>query len=54
MTEMLLAGHGLPVTVRAPVIGQLVAWTAHRSRRVTPHGHEEPAASVSWTGRFPA
>jgi hypothetical protein len=50
MTEMLLAGHGLPVTVRALVIGQLVAWTAHRSRRVTPHGHEEPAARSAGPG----
>ena len=50
MTEMLLAEHGLPVTVRALVIGQLVAWTAHRSRRVTPHGHEEPAARSAGPG----
>src|SRR5664279_3959854 len=34
MTEMLLAGHGIPVTVRALVVGQLAAWAAHRSRRV--------------------
>jgi transposase len=34
MTEMLLAGHGIPVTVRALVVGQLTAWSAHRTRRV--------------------
>ena len=34
MTEMLLAGHGIAVTVRALVVGQLAAWAAHRSRRV--------------------
>jgi transposase len=34
ITEMVLAGHGIPVTVRAQVIGQLTAWTAHRTRRV--------------------
>jgi transposase len=34
ITEMLLAGHGIPVTARTRVIGQLRAWTAHRTRRV--------------------
>jgi transposase len=34
ITEMLLAGHGIPVTVRTQVLGQLRAWTAHRTRRV--------------------
>jgi hypothetical protein len=34
ITEMLLAGHGVPVTARAVVVAQLAAWTAHRSRRV--------------------
>ncbi len=34
ITEMLLAGHGIPVTVRDLVLGQLTAWTAHRTRRV--------------------
>lgn len=34
ITEMLLAGHGVPVTARAVVVAQLVAWTAHRRRRV--------------------
>ena len=34
ITEMLLAGHGTPVTVRSEVLGQLTAWTAHRTRRV--------------------
>jgi transposase len=35
ITEMLLAGHGTPVTVRTQVLGQLTAWTAHRTRRVS-------------------
>lgn len=34
ITEMLLAGHGVPVTARAEVVAQLAAWTAHRTRRV--------------------
>ena len=34
ITEMVLAGHGTPVTVRTEVLGQLRAWTAHRTRRV--------------------
>jgi transposase len=34
ITEMVLAGHGIPVTVRTQVVGQLRAWAAHRSRRV--------------------
>jgi transposase len=34
ITEMLLAGHGVPVTVRTAVVTQLVAWSAHRTRRV--------------------
>jgi transposase len=35
ITEMLLAGRGIPLTVQAAVVGQLAAWTAHRTRRVT-------------------
>ena len=34
ITEMLLAGHGTPVTVRTQVRAQLTGWTAHRTRRV--------------------
>nr|WP_205629762.1 IS110 family transposase [Jiangella muralis] len=34
ITELVLAGHGTPVTQRAVVIGELAAWAAHRSRRV--------------------
>lgn len=34
ITEMLLAGHGIPVTVRSEVLGRLTMWTAHRARRV--------------------
>lgn len=34
ITEMLLAGHGIPVSTRGEVIAQLTAWTAHRTRRV--------------------
>lgn len=34
ITEMLLAGHGIPLTARARVVAQLGAWTAHRTRRV--------------------
>ena len=34
MTELLLAGRGQPVTDRAQVLGELTAWSAHRSRRV--------------------
>jgi transposase len=34
ITELVLAGHGRPVTDRDVVIGDLSAWAAHRSRRV--------------------
>jgi transposase len=34
ITELVLAGRGNPVTGRDEVIGQLVAWSTHRSRRV--------------------
>ena len=35
ITELLLAGRGIPVTGRDAVLGELVAWSAHRRRRVT-------------------
>jgi transposase len=35
ITELVLAGHGRPVTDRDVVIGELSAWAAHRSRRVS-------------------
>lgn len=34
MTELLLAGRGLPVTVSESVLVELTAWSAHRTRRV--------------------
>jgi transposase len=34
ITELILAGHGSPVTERACAVGELAAWVAHRSRRV--------------------
>jgi transposase len=34
MTELLLAGRGLPVTRRESVLVELAAWSAHRTRRV--------------------
>jgi len=34
MTELLLAGRGLPVTATEAVLIELTAWSAHRSRRV--------------------
>ncbi len=34
ITELVLAGHGRPVTNGDVVIGELSAWAAHRSRRV--------------------
>lgn len=34
ITELVLAGRGDVVTVGDPVIGELVAWVAHRTRRV--------------------
>ncbi len=34
MTELLLAGRGLPVTARESVLVELAAWAAHRTRRV--------------------
>jgi transposase len=34
MTELLLAGRGLPVSRRESVLVELAAWSAHRTRRV--------------------
>lgn len=34
MTELLLAGRGLPVTATESVLVELTAWSAHRTRRV--------------------
>jgi len=34
ITELVLAGHGVVVSDRAAVIGELAAWVAHRTRRV--------------------
>jgi transposase len=34
ITELLLAGRGVPVTTRAAVLGELAGWSAHRTRRV--------------------
>jgi len=34
MTELLLAGRGLPVRDRSLVLGELTAWSAHRTSRV--------------------
>ena len=34
ITELVLAGHGSPVTDRDDVIGEMSRWAAHRSRRV--------------------
>jgi transposase len=34
ITELLLAGRGLPVMARDRVFGELTAWSAHRTRRV--------------------
>jgi len=34
ITELVLAGRGVPVTVREQRIGELAAWAAHRTRRV--------------------
>ena len=51
ITEMLLAGHGTPVTVRTRVLGQLTAWTAHRTRRVAiADGYEESVAGPARPG----
>lgn len=34
ITELVLAGHGSPVTAREQVVGELTAWSTHRTRRV--------------------
>ena len=34
ITELVLAGHGSPVTTREVVVGELTAWSTHRTRRV--------------------
>ncbi|MFC9550368.1 hypothetical protein ACFTWF_05905 [Rhodococcus sp. NPDC056960] len=37
LTELLLAGQGIPVISRSAVCAELSAWSAHRSRRVLTH-----------------
>jgi transposase len=34
ITELVLAGHGVPVTARSAVVTELTGWAMHRSRRV--------------------
>jgi transposase len=34
ITELVLVGRGSPITERAAVLGELAAWSAHRSRRI--------------------
>lgn len=34
ITELVLAGQGVPVTTRADVLGELAAWVGHRARRI--------------------
>jgi len=34
ITELVLAGHGVPVTARAAAVTELTGWATHRSRRV--------------------
>jgi transposase len=34
ITELVLAGHGVPVTARAAAVTELTGWAAHRRRRV--------------------
>lgn len=34
ITELVLAGRGVPVTTRAEVLGELAAWVGHRARRI--------------------
>jgi len=34
ITDLVLAGRGIPVTARDEVLSELTAWTAHRARRV--------------------
>ena len=34
ITDLVLAGRGIPVTAREEVLSELTAWAAHRSRRV--------------------
>ena len=34
ITELVLAGHGVPVTARSARLIELTGWAAHRSRRV--------------------
>ena len=34
ITELVLAGHGVPVTARTATVTELTGWAMHRSRRV--------------------
>jgi transposase len=45
ITELVLAGQGSPVATREQVIGELAAWSTHRTRRVeTRTATKKPAA----------
>jgi transposase len=46
ITELVLAGHGIPMTARAATVTELRGWAMHRGRRIqTPNRDEESVAA---------
>lgn len=48
MTELLLAGRGQPARDRSLVLGELTAWSAHRSSRAARTKPDDPPSEVAY------
>jgi transposase len=56
ITELVLAGHGVPVTARSAAVTELTGWAMHRSRRVQTRTatKNQLLAQLDWSApRFP-
>ena len=52
ITELVLAGHGMPVTARSARLTELTGWAMHRSRRVQTRTATRTSCWLSWTAVF--
>jgi transposase len=52
ITELVLAGHGVPVAARSAAVTELTGWAMHRSRRV--QRRRRTSCWLSWTAAFRA
>ena len=53
ITELVLAGHGVPVTARAAAVTELTGWAMQRGRRVQTRSATKNQLLRSWTAAFP-